>query len=1044
MKHFIQKTIFCCLLSIITFSMQAQEKTVSGTVQDENNVPLPGVNILIKGTSQGTQSDFDGNFSIQAEEGDVLIFSYVGTKTIEKTVGAENTYDVVMESDSAELDEVVVVGYGTQKRKLATGSVGSLDAENFVERPITRVDQGLIGQMAGVSVQQTSGMPGNPLSIRIRGTGSISAGNEPLYVIDGFPVETNGVNSNGNFSNGSPLDNINPNDIESIEVLKDAAAAAIYGSRASNGVVIVTTKKGKMGKPRFTLNTYAGISQEARRVDMLNAEEWINRAKTMIDQQWVNSGVPGANASQSINERRDLFNQFQIQEGNEILGPDEFNTSYMYDPRWDIPGYGDLDVVDWQDRIFRTGVFQNYQLSVSGATEDINYYVSGNYQKNEGYIINTDFEQFSARANISANITDNLSMGVNLAPSYSIKNDPGVEGKDNTLHKTIATTPLMESAPNEAGELYTTRYAWGSSNTDPLPRLNRTGKASMFRNLFTAFLNYEVLDGLTLRSTFNFDNTDRTSETYRPNDNLESIRGGFGTYRKQNLVNENTLNYVNSFGNHNFNFLLGHSYNKYYISSSSLSSGNRYTRFGIYTLPDGSTGGTSASRNVMISYFSRLQYNFNEKYLLSLSLRTDGSSKFGPENRWGLFPAISAGWRISEEDFLSNTDWLSELKLRASYGVNGSNNIGAYAWRSNLNSNNYVIGNSSVPGTAVGTIPNPQLSWEESESTNLGLDIGLFKGRINTTFNVYRKENSQLLLQVPAAQSSGFSSYLDNIGRVRNDGVELELTTYNIVNDNFQWKTSLNASHNKNEVLALGPDQDRIEVSSGYSNIPFVILEVGKPMYQIHTIQQDGVLTEEDVANGAATYGGGDPVVGDPRYVDQNGDGVINADDRVDIGSPFPKINWGITNTFKYKKFDLNILLQGQNGGKVISLLDRAINRTGMSSGENHLDVDPNVQGNWKTNFGYVVNSSWVYDSDYVSLRNITLGYDMSDLFGERISGARIYATAENWLYWTKYSGFNPEATNAPASNDGRFPVPADYGGAPIAKTLIVGLNFNF
>ncbi|MBW2962628.1 SusC/RagA family TonB-linked outer membrane protein [Mesonia aestuariivivens] len=1044
MKHVILKIIFCGLLSIITFSIQAQNKTVSGTVQDENNVPLPGVNILIKGTSQGTQSDFDGNYSLQASEGDLILFSYVGTKTIEKKIGAESTYDVVMESDSAELDEVVVVGYGTQKRKLTTGSVGSLDAENFAERPITRVDQGLIGQMAGVNVQQTSGMPGSPLSIRIRGTGSISAGNEPLYVIDGFPVETNGVNSNGNFSNGSPLDNINPNDIESIEVLKDAAAAAIYGSRASNGVVIVTTKKGKMGKPKFTLNTYGGISKEAKRVDMLNADEWIDRAKTMIDKQWMNSGIPGANVNQSIDQRREVFNQFQLQEGNDLLAPTEFNTSYMYDPRWDMEGYGDLNVIDWQDRIFRTGVFQNYQLSVSGATEDINYYVSGNYQKNEGYIINTDFEQFSARANITANITDKLSMGVNLAPSYSIKNDPGLEGKDNTLHKTLSTTPLMESTPNEAGELYTTRYDWGSSNTDPLPRLNRTGKGSMFRNLFTTFINYQIFNGLTLRSSFNFDNTDRTSESYLPNDNLESIRGGYGTYRKQNLVNENTLNYVNSFGNHNFNFLVGHSYNKYSITSSSLSSGNRYTRFGIYTLPDGSTGNTNSSKNVMISYFSRLQYDFQEKYLLSLSLRTDGSSKFGPENRWGLFPAISAGWRISEESFLKNSTWLSELKLRASYGINGSNNIGPYAWRSRLTSSNYVIGDSSVPGSGVGNIPNDAISWEESESINFGLDFGLLKGRITTTLNLYRKENSKLLLKVPAAQASGFSSYLDNIGRVRNDGIEFELTTYNIIQDNFQWKTSINASHNRNEVLALGPDQDRIEVTSGYSNIPFVLLEKGKPMYQIHTIQQDGVLTAQDIANGAATYGGGEPVLGDPKYVDQNGDGVITADDRVDIGSPFPKINWGITNTFKYKKFDLNILLQGQNGGKVISLLDRAINRTGMSSGENHLDVNPNVQGNWKTSFGYIVNSSWVYDSDYISLRNITLGFDMSEYFGERISGARIYATAENWLYWTDYSGFNPEATNAPASNDGRFPVPADYGGAPIAKTLIVGLNFNF
>lgn len=1046
MKQILLKVFLstCCLF--ISLLGSAQEKAVTGTVTDENGLPLPGVNIVISGTNNGTQTNFDGEFSITAAEGDVLVFTFMGLETREIMVDANNNYSVTMQESDSKLDEVVVVGYGTQKRKLATGSVGSLNTENFTERPITRVDQGLIGQMAGVSVQQTSGMPGSPFSIRIRGAGSISAGNEPLYVIDGFPVHTEGVNQNGNFTNGSPLDNINPNDIESIEVLKDAAAAAIYGSRAANGVVIVTTKKGKLGKPQFTLNTYAGISKEANRIDMLSPEEWIQRSKVMIDQQWVNSGIPNVSASQTIEERRDIYNQYQISQGTpgSVLGPDEFDTGYMYDPRWELPGYGDLDAIDWQDRIFRTGIFQNYQLSTSGATDNINYYVSGNYQKNEGYLINSDFESFNARANISVDITDNLQMGVNIAPSYSIKNDPGVEGKDNTLHKAISTTPLMEGSTNEAGQKYTTSYDWGSSNTDPLPRLNRTGKYSMFRNLFTAFLSYKVLDGLELRSTFNFDNTDRTSESYLPNDNLGSIRGGYGTYRKQNLVNENTLTYTNSFGNHNLSLLLGHSYNKYQITSSGLSSGNRYNSFSIRTLPSGSTGSTNSAMNILISYFSRLQYNFDEKYLLSLSIRTDGSSKFGPENRWGLFPSVSAGWRISEERIMDDVDWLSELKLRASFGINGSNNIGNYAWQSTLGTFNYVIGGTTAQGQGVNSIPNEALGWEESRSTNLGLDIGLFDGRLSAILNLYRKENSDLLLQVPAAAASGFTSYLSNIGKVRNEGIEVELSSYNIVGKDFEWKTTANISHNRNEVLALGPDQDRIEVSSSYSSIPFVILEVGKPMYQIHTIEQDGVLTEEDVANDAATFGGGDPVLGDPRYVDQNDDGIINADDRVDIGRPFPKINWGITNTFNYKKFDLNVLLQGQNGGHVISLLDRAINRTGMSAGENHLDVDPAEAGNWKTNFGYAANSSWVYKSDYISLRNVTLGYDLSGFLGERISGARIYVTGENWLYWDKYSGFNPEATNAPASNDGRFPVPADYGGAPIARSLILGLNFNF
>ncbi|MFV0565997.1 MAG: SusC/RagA family TonB-linked outer membrane protein [Flavobacteriaceae bacterium] len=1038
---------YCTSIVFMLFGMfaMAQEKNVTGQVKDVGGVPLPGVNVIVKSTTRGAQTDFDGNFNINAAQGEVLVFSYVGMKTVEMAVDAKLVYSVVLEEDSAQLEEVVIVGYGTQKKVMTTGALSSIKTENFVERPISRVDQGLIGQIAGVRVKQTTGMPGQPFSINIRGTGSISAGNEPLYVIDGFPIHTEGASSSGGFANGSPLDNINPNDIASIEVLKDAAAAAIYGSRASNGVVLVTTKKGRMGKPKFTLNMYSGVSKEVKRVDMLSAEQWIERAKIMIDNQWEASGIPGASAGQTVDERRALYNLNRDPD----LGADEFNTGYMYDPRWDMPGHPGLDYINWQDLIFRTGEFNSYQLSASGATEKANYYISTNYTKNKGYIIGTDYALYSARANVDLNISERLKIGINIAPSYSVRNDPGVEGKDQILHRTTGATPVFESSSNENGEKYTTRYAWGSSTTNQLPLLNRIGRNSMFRNLLSSYLSYNVIDGLTLKSTVNFDNSDNTNEVYRPADNLSSIRGNYNTYRRQNFVNENTITYDTSIkDDHNFTLLAGQSYNTYKITKSYLSSGNLYNSYTIQTLPDGSTGSTNAEKNVQISYFGRLQYNFREKYILSASLRRDGSSKFGYEQRWGTFPSLSLGWRVTEEGFMKNADWLSALKLRGSWGVNGSNNIGNYAAFSTLGSYNYTLGGSTSFGQGVSGIPNPLLHWEESESTDVGIDFGLFKNRLTGVFDYYRKVNSDLLLQVPALAASGFTSYLSNIGEVENKGWEFELSSINITNENFEWRTTANISHNKNKVLALGPDQDKIEINSSWGGgVPFYKLEVGKPMYTIFTVVQDGVVTQADIDAGGTTWGGRALVLGDPRYVDQNNDGKITVDDRVDVGNPAPKYTWGITNTFKYKNFDLNILVEGQNGGHVYGLLGRALNRTGMGANENTLDVDPAVRGNWKTNFGYVPNTDWLYKSDYVSVRNITLGYNLSKALESlnAIDHARLYITLENWFYKDKYDGgFNPEATNVSGSSDGRYPVPADYGGAPLSRSLVVGLNINF
>lgn len=1031
------------LLSTKTY---AQEKSIKGKITDESGLPIPGATLLIKGTTKGSVTDMDGNYNIQAKPDDIIVFSYLGYSSFEQKVGTTNTYNISLKPSNAELDEVVVIGYGTQKKKLTTGALSSIKTENFTERPISRVDQGLVGQIAGVRVKQTSGLPGQAFSINIRGAGSITAGNEPLYVIDGFPIHTEGSNSSGAFSNGSPLDNMNPNDIASIEVLKDAAAAAIYGSRAANGVVLITTKKGKLGKTKFTLNVYSGINKEANRVDVLSSQQWVDRAKIMLDTQWATSGIPGASASQSMPERIAAYNTLNPTKPLDKTNASYFN--YIYDERWDIPGHPGLDYIDWQDKIFRTGEFSNYQLSASGATEAVNYYVSANYQKNTGYILGTDYTLFSARANLDIKLSDNFKIGFNLAPSYSIKNDPGVEGKDNTLFKALVATPVFESDSNAAGEKYTTRYAWGSNTTNMLSALEKKGENSMYRNLVSSYANYELAKGIIFKSTINFDNSDNTYEGYTPNDVLTSIRGNYNTYRRQNIVNENTLNLSKSFGEHSFNVLLGQSFSSYKITRSSLTSGGLYNNSSIETLPAGSTGSTNAEKSTLLSYFARLQYDYNEKYILSSSIRTDGSSKFGVDKRWGTFYSLALGWRLNKEIFLENIDWLNDLKLRASIGTNGSNNIGSYASYSTLADYNYSIGGAPSIGQGVAGISNPELHWEESKSIDFGLDFSILKNRISGTFEVYRKNNTDLLLRVPVAAASGFSSYLTNVGEVQNQGWEFELNTANIITKDFQWKTSLNLSHNENKVLALGPDQTKIEISNGFDGgIPFIKLEVGKPMYTIFGLQQDKVVTQADIDAGGTTIGGKKLVLGDPRYIDQNNDGKINAEDRVDLGNPAPKYTWGITNNFKYKDFDLSVLVQGQNGGTVYGLTGRAIDRTGMSSGENSINHDPAVRGNWKTNFGYQANSDWLYKSDYISVRSISLGYNLKEAVKslKRIDNARIYITGENLFYSNKYRlGYNPEAVNTSGSSNSDFPVPIDYGGTPLAKSIVLGLNINF
>ncbi|MGI4735392.1 MAG: SusC/RagA family TonB-linked outer membrane protein [Janthinobacterium lividum] len=1033
---------------------------LTGRITTDKGEALPGVTVVLKGTTKGTTSGPDGSYALAVPEtAGALVFSFIGYATQERKFSKAESLSIQLLEDSKSLDDVVVVGYGTQKRADVTGAIATFDAgKQLEERPITRVDQALVGQLAGVQVQQTSGVPGRAFSIQVRGTGSLTAGNEPLYVIDGFPLDNVSSNSAGRFGGGNPLDNINPNDIESIEVLKDAAAAAIYGSRAANGVVLITTKKGRKGTAQITLNAYAGISQRAKKLDLLNGDEWTARATEIINNNWVKSTptTPGAVqrlATQTTAQRM------------AILGVTGINTTYMLDDRWALPGHPGLTYIDWQDEVFRKVLTQNYQVSAAGATDNVSYYVSGNYTDQPGMVVGLGYKRYSARANVEIKANNKLRFGMNLTPTYSVSQDPGVEGKDNRLHQLLAMTPVAEDSAGVAtGYGKNDPYKWGVSTASPLRVLQAgIGESKTFRTLSTAYAEYQPLASLRFRSTLNFDNNDTENKNYQPATRLLPTSlpsGSYSSYRRQTFVNENTVTFNKAFGKHDFTLLGGESYTFSKLNNTALTAAGGFINNTVNTL-NGATNITGTTNNyttetqsVLISYFSRLQYSYNGKYLASASVRTDGSSRFGSDNQFGTFPALSLGWRISQEKFLQGFAPLTDLKLRASLGYAGNNSIGDYSSLATLGFYNYTFGGTSgaqVTGQAPNKVSNPLLKWEKNRTFDYGVDIALFDSRIYLSADYYTKTSKDLLLNIPVPTASGFGNNLINIGEVQNRGWELALNTRNLEGA-LSWTTSFNLSHNENKVVHLAPGDARIEVAAS-TDTPHSILQVGLPMYSFFMVRQTGILSQTDIDGKAALYG--TETAGDPKYQDINGDGKIDANDRQVVGQPNPKYTWGITNTFRYKGFDLSFLVQGQNGGSIYSLLGRAIDRTSVSYLENALGRDRDrwfsadnpgagVKGKATGSFGFIKNTDWLYSSDYFRFRFITLGYDLGRLVPKKVAqGVRVYVTAENFFGHDKYyGGLNPDAVNT--SNNSTFVSGVDYGGLPLSKNLIMGVNLSF
>ena len=1048
----------------------APKLTVTGKVLDDAGQPVAGASVTIKGSRTAVTAGADGTFSIAAARNATLVISYVGFQDKEVKVAGINLGVISMVKGDKSMEDVVVIGYGTQKRQNVTAAVSTMDTKSIQERPITRIDQAMIGQMPGVQVRQQTGMPGSGFSILVRGTGSISAGTEPLYVIDGFPLDVNSVNNAGGFSNGNPLNNLNPDDIESIQVLKDAAAGAIYGSRAANGVVLITTKRGQIGKPRLTVNANAGVSNVARKMDLLDAKDWILLATDLANYKWVNSGT-GRTADQSLAQRQSILG----------LGPNAYNTNYMWDPRWFEPGHPGLEYVNWQDSAFRAAPFQNYQVSVSGGTEGIRYFVSGNYLNQDGTLLNTGYTNYSARANVEATVAKRLKLGFNIAPTYSVTQAPSAEGKDNQLAHLYNMIPVVEdSAGMNSGAGKNNVYGWAGSSVSPVAYLNNviaTNKTT--RNLYTVYGELTILDGLTARSTFNYDQMNQTLKGYtsdfvagnitdRLNSPGKDASGSYSGYTKQNYVNENTLNFNRTFHeDHSISAVAGVSYSYVHLENFSIKTAGGYANDLLNTLNNAIpstagvtvTGNTTESNNALFSMYSRVQYSYQGKYLLSASIRRDGSSRFGKDNQYGTFPSVSVGWRISQESFMRNVDFINDLKLRGSWGKSGNNNIGDYSAIPTLTGANYSFGGNTataVTGQRPSGLPNPFLQWETSNTYDVGFDATVWKSRINIIVDAYRKKNTNLLLTVPVPAATGTTSNLENVGAVQNEGLELGLGATVLRGRDLAWTLNGNMAFNRNKVLSLGGLGDVINIPNAFgTGYPPFLLQAGKPMYSYFVIRNMGILSQDDINNPKVTKLP-KQAVGDEKYQDVNGDGLIDANDRIIDGQPTPKYTWGLTNTFRYKSWDLNVQLYGQHGGAILSYMARAIDNPGNGKATN-LGVWRNRYSFYhqsphspRGNIGYAYSipyttTDWLYSTDFWRIQNITVGYNFRNIAKTGvISTMRVYASALNWFGWDKYKGgVNPESQNTNLTN-GTYPLPGDYGAMPLSKSIILGVNVGF
>lgn len=1001
-----------------------QQTSISGTVSDEDGEPLPGVTVVVKGTTSGTITNIDGNYTIaNVPEDATLQFSFVGMLTQEVVVGSQSTINVTMIPDAIGIEEVVAIGYGTVKKSDLTGTVSSVKSEDLLLSSVSSVDQAIQGRISGVQITQASSEPGGGVSIRIRGSSSVNAGNEPLYVIDGVPIDNNTISSLGgekvanNRNTRNPMNSLNPSDIESIEVLKDASASAIYGSRGANGVILITTKSGSKGPLKINYNGEFGFQQVANQLDVLSTDEYI----------------------QTMNALR------------ADLGEDpEFSPS-------DISAIG--AGVHWQDEIFRTAPMQNHNLSFSGGSEKTTFFVSLNYYNQDGVVINSGIEKYIGRVNLQHNLNDRLKFGVNFTTSL-INDDVvshGISSNENAgaINAAINMDPTMPIYDEDGS--YSTSPNIQIDN--PLALANGIdGNIETNRTLGNFFLEYQLLPGLNARVNLGSDRATARRDVY--NSTITIAGGGAGgianvrSESRSNYLFESTLNYNKAIEKHLFNFLAGYTYQKYQYSHFEGNIRNFPSDVTqTHNLGLGDTEqdelGSNKRDNTLLSYLGRVNYSFNNKYLLTASIRADGSSRFGEDSKYGYFPSFAFAWKLSEESFINDLNIFNTAKLRLSWGETGNQEIGNYNSLTTLSGDgNAVINDVLVTAVAPARLANPDLRWETTAQTNVGLDLSFVKGRISTSFDYFKKNTKDMLLHLPIPSTTGYSSVLQNIGSIKNTGFEAMTETRNLIGQ-FKWNTIVNFTTIKNEVVDLGGIPE-ITTGSLPLSSPISIIKPGIPLNSYYGYEVEGIFQQGDDIAGSAQP---NAQPGYLRFNDFNNDGVIDSDDRVVLGNPFPDFIIGLNNTFAYKGLSLDIFFEGVYGADILNnnlveslypinfrrnkLAEPYLNRWTPENPTNEWPshVNPNSYG------GGAVNSRTILDASFLRLKTVKLAYDIPlNNFGVNvIQNAQISVTGQNLLTLTDYNGFDPDVNSSGKSN-----LKTDYNAYPSAKIILFGINVGF
>ena len=1056
-----------------------QTKKITGTISDSQG-PVIGASVVVKGTSNGVATDFDGNFTLNVNQGQTLVISYIGYLTKEVKIDGRSHYDITLQEDNALLDEVVVVGYGTMKKSDLAGASATMDEKAIKGANITNLDQSFQGRVTGVTAVQTSGAPGSSSSIRVRGQATINAGAEPLYVIDGVIVQSGGTSGasyglgdalgNCSVSTVSRLSTINPADIVSMEILKDASATAIYGAQGANGVVLITTKRGKAGEAKFTYDGSVTIARQTKRLDLLNLREFA-----------------------------EFYNDMAAQ--GEISNPDETYS----DPS--ILGKG----TNWQDAIFRTAWQHQHQISAQGGTDAVKYYVSGGFMNQQGTIIGSNFKRFSTRVNLDAQLKKWLKLGLNASFTSTNEDLKLADSDEGIINYSLTTPPDIQIYDVDGNYSHVSKEGYTNPNPIAMAMMDEILLDRKKLN-GSVFADITPINHLTWHAELGFDIGSSKGETYEPKVNLGTWNRSSNSSRVQKNSNtfwalKNYVTYSNTFGKHSITAMVGQEAweSKYdYASVYNTNLPNDLVHNPALGTGDPQIGYGFGSSS-MASFFTRETYNFDDRYLATYTYRYDGSSNFGPNKRWAGFHSLAAAWRFTNEKFMKNIKWLTNGKLRIGWGQTGNSNIGGYKWGSAMSVMETGLGTSYRPAN----LKNLDIKWETQEQWNIGLDLGFFNGRVNLTLDWYKKMSKDMLMQLTLPSimgtsgngSSALAAPYGNYGDIENTGLEISLNTRPIENKNFTWQSDFQISFNKNKLKSLsgstallgyGQWTDVVTRSvPGESLYNFYGYEV-EGVYQsfedilnspVNTLQQNNPYTVTENADGSKTYAWSTDAtkynpknttyVGDIKYKDVNGDGIIDENDKTNIGSPLPDFTFGWNNTFTYKNFDLNIFINGSVGNKVGNYMKMKLthmnspwsnqlvdvkNRTrlqpangvysdwwyndisnvvttGVSSMPRAAINDPNDNDAW--------SSRYIENGSYLRLKALTLGYTFDQKLIRKwgLSNLRLTFNITNLFTITGYDGYDPEIGVSTASNNvygldnGRYPSPTTY---------TLGLNVSF